>query len=316
MNDKIDLNPDLKRKPEFTGGGAEARALAAMCNFVNDPKLTGLEEKIAKPPPVEIPKATGAASIIVPDAPEPTVTRTLPPSNVQKIFYTGKLGVGKDYLATASGATIFGFADPLYHIAELFFGVEVNSDKGKELPGIRKFLQVIGQWGRGEVSVEYPFTVERGLFNSLIRNGFLDHPTKFSVKWEEFGKNPLLWVEATLSRVDKYLAEFPTARVAITNCRFENEYKALTEAGFTHYHVACSPATWSLRLRNRGLTPDAPVLKDLSEKLAAYLDSDVMKKISSNPRGPKLHCIWNDQSLPAPSGRLLTVAEYLNNFQQ
>lgn len=43
---------ELKRKPEFTGRGAEAAALAATCNFLNDPRLVGMEDKVDAPPKV------------------------------------------------------------------------------------------------------------------------------------------------------------------------------------------------------------------------------------------------------------------------
>jgi len=51
----------------------------------------------------------------------------------------------------------------------------------------------------------------------------------------------------------------------------------------------------------------------LSDALAAALNADVTKRISAQPRGSKLRVIWND-TVPAPSPRLYSVAEFLSTL--
>lgn len=202
----------------------------------------------------------------------------------------------------------------MYELVYAFFGLRVTSTENKDKPGVRNFLQVAGQWGRNEVSEQYPLTPERGLFCSKIREYADTMPRDFGVEWLSFGLDPDLWLNACLKRVDEYLEKSPTARVAVTNCRFPNEFNALRKAGWEHYHVMCSPGTWAARLTKRGLKPESPVLKDVSEKLAHSLDANVTKQISTARNGHKLHCVWNDPGVVPPSARLLTDKEFLGLF--
>lgn len=233
---------------------------------------------------------------------------------VQKLFFTGRLKSGKDYAAAAAGATIFGFADPLYAIALHCFNTVVSGTVGKDLPGIREFLQTVGQWGRAVVNAQYPLTVARAVFTDFVRNQM---PAVYgdNIVWSEYGRNPDIWLNCCIARVDDYLsAAPPEKRVAITNCRFDNEFKRLTAEGYQHWHVMVSPGTWAKRLTASKLTMDSPAVKDLSEQLASNLDSNVTKQISAAKQGPKLRAIWNDDA-PQPSTRLHSLATFLQSIK-
>lgn len=305
------LNSKPSRPMDPTNLGQDVPALKSLCGFLNsDPDVTGLTKA-----PVDKTGATMAVqdplTALLP-APNPVVTQPAagpPKDDLNRIFFTGRLCVGKDHMASAIGATIFGFSEPLYKIAEYFFGVSVNSQANKDIPGMRAFLQAVGQWGRAVISKEYPLTPARALFTETIRTlgpTVIDPEDALKVDWSSYGRNENIWIDAALARIEAS----PSSRLALTNVRFMNEFKRLQADGWTHFHVMCSSKTWSERLAKRDLKTDAPVLKDLSEKLAAALDQSVIKQISMQKLGHKLHVIWNDAT-PPPSPRLWTVAEFL-----
>lgn len=247
---------------------------------------------------------------------------TIPPLQ-KKYALTGKLRVGKDYVADKCGGKIFGFADPFYEIAERLFGkVPGNKD---EIPGLRDFYQKLGQWGRGVVGPQYPLTPERAVFILLMRQHG-PSLTDLPVDWASYGHTPDIWIHTVLARTyqetgemlsDGYTDEGDPIPVDVSdrpvvfvsNCRFENEHKALTAAGFDHFHVLCSDQTYHERLRSAGISPDDPRLKDVSEQYARKFDAAVVKTLRTHETGPKLKVIWND-SRPIPSPRLLTVEEF------
>lgn len=293
----------LKRPMDTSLRGQEIAALTSLCGFLNNPLVTGAEVP-TEPVAVGIPPIVAAPVRMPPD--------------YRRVFYTGRLGVGKDHVAAATGAKIFGFADPLYYLVERFFGVRVTATVGKDQPGVRACLQAFGQWGRNEVSSMYPLNPARACFITMIRSlaaagALADSPA--GVDWASYGSDKNIWLLACLSRVSAYRAEHPEARVAITNVRFENEFKTLQEHGWTHYHVMCSPAVWMQRLSKRGLTSESTVVKDSSEGLANFLDSDVTKKISGGNQGSRLHAIWNDTAQRCPSNRICTLSQFLHEVE-
>lgn len=231
---------------------------------------------------------------------------------VNKLFFTGRLKSGKDFAATAAGAKIIGFADPLYAIASYYFHLEINATEGKDIPGVREFLQTVGQWGRGVVSEKYPLNVGRAIFISQILSGgpkgFFGFP---EVAWATYGRHNDIWLDAAIIRANEYIAANADARVAITNCRFDHEFKRLQSDGWQHWHSLCSPKTWAARLLAEKLTPESAAVRDLSEQLAANLDSNVVKQLSAQKDGPKLRAIWNDDVTPCPSSRLHSVESFL-----
>jgi len=63
-----------------------------------------------------------------------------PPSDLSKrIALSGRKLAGKNFIAEQAGYSIFGFADPMYALAEYYLG---SSDKS--LPGVRHFLRMVG----------------------------------------------------------------------------------------------------------------------------------------------------------------------------
>jgi hypothetical protein len=300
MNDL--LKSELKRPMDPSVRGNDVAALRNLVGFMNDPAISGAK----LPPPEEQEQAAPAAVVAMP-TPPPFTAPVNPVS--RRVFFTGRLGVGKDYVAEQIGAPTFGFADPLYYLATYFFGVEVTSTKNKDLPGMRAFLQQIGQWGRADVDEQYPYTPARAAFCLMVRLIHENFDKRLEVDWKQFGLDPLIWVTSMLSRCNEYLAENPTSRVATTNVRFSHEYKALSET-WEGWHVMCSPETWAKRLASKKIQPNAPVLSDKSEHMAIHLDEQVRKQISMDRTGRTLRVIWNDPDVAPPSPRLLTLSQF------
>jgi len=314
-----ELIPEPLKKPlDRMNLGNDVAALDGMIAMLNDPNLTGavvpkgVSTKsrdamgIGGVPPETI--SAEAAAQVREDMKAATeiVDRRLASIRPNRLFFTGRLCAGKDYCATQTGAQIFGFADPMYYLATHFFKTEVTATANKDLPGMRAFLQAVGQWGRGTVNEQYPLTPARATFITMIRSLHAAGVIKgFEVDWDSFGHNENIWLDACLKR-----AESCEGRAAITNVRFADEFNRVRSEGWRHWHVMVSQATWRARLATRKLTPDSPAIKDTSERFAAFLDADVTKKISAQPSRNKMRVIWNDNTVP-PSPRLFTMAEFL-----
>lgn len=218
----------------------------------------------------------------------------------ERVFLTGRLRSGKDNALERLGYTMQSFAEPLYALQEMFFGT-----RDKSLSGAREFLQTVGQWGRGEINEQYRLTPARATFIILIRSlAAAKQLPDLGVDWKNFGQENL-WIDALLRRVGPGTTE----KVGVSNVRFDNEYSRMTESGWTHYHVMCSPQTWTKRLAKSGMNPKSPSLNDLSERLAIGLDADVYSRIKLKPTGGKLRVIWNDDDVKPPSPRLYTLTE-------
>lgn len=297
--------------------GNDVAALSGLVSMLNDPALTGavvpkgvnpmgnpISEERAAVVRESVKEATAIVDGVISTEVVPPVTITV---NPRRLFFTGRLCAGKDYCAAQAEATIFGFADPLYYLATHFFKVPVTATENKDLPGMRAFLQAVGQWGRGTSNEQYPFTPARATFVTMIRSLYAAEVIKgFDVNWASFGRDENIWLDACLKR-----AAPCEGRAAITNVRFANEFNRVRAEGWRHWHVMTSQATWRTRLAARKLTPDSPAVKDTSERLAMSLDADVTKKISAQPRGNKMRVIWNDPAVAPPSNRLYTINEFL-----
>jgi hypothetical protein len=252
--------------------------------------------------PVEAPApAPVAAPIEIAEGPAQELDAVSTAVHAAKLCFSGKTHAGKDFIAKEIGATIFGFADPIYDVLEYFFGT-----RGRDIPGARPFMQAVGQWGRGEINELYPLTPERASFTMWLRAAAEEGKLPGYVNWLDYGSNKDIWVEACLARVATFAVENPTTRIAITNVRFENELKLLREHGFNHFHVTCSGQTWQQRLVQDKIDPKSKMLDDLSEMLAKKFDASVQKQLSVQPGGPRLRCIWND-TVRSPSPRLLSI---------
>lgn len=310
-----ELTPEKLRKPmDRMNLGNDVAALNGLISMLNDPALTGADVPKGVNP-MGAARAGFKESVATVDAEVPPAgapaTEVVPPVSItvnpRRLFFTGRLFAGKDYCAAQAEATIFGIADPLYYLATHFFKVPVTATENKDLPGMRAFLQAVGQWGRGTSNEQYPFTPARATFVTMIRSLYAAGVLHGSaVDWDNFGHNENIWIDACLKR-----AEPCTGRAAITSVRFADEFNRVRAEGWRHWHVMTSQATWRTRLAARKLTPDSVAVKDTSERLAMSLDADVIKKISAQPRGNKMRVIWNDPAVAPPSNRLYTINEFL-----
>lgn len=210
---------------------------------------------------------------------------------------------GKDFVAKSANLKIKGFADPIYQLCEFF-----NGTADKSVPGVRKFLQQIGQWGWGCVSDSYPHTAERAAITRSIREQGATMTRDFGwVNWSEFGKRQDFWVNIALTglaiqsrTLAKKAQDFlfpemnqqPGMRLAITNARFAHELQPCLRAGFRHFHVRCSEETRRLRMIAAGYEYRPQDDADTSEALAKQFDSDMQDRC----------VVWNDNE-PAPAGR-------------
>jgi len=323
MNELKDTK--LRRPMDNLNLGGDVAALNGLLSLVNNPAITGavippgVNTKVTEglkdyKVPGNHPPAVDIGSPLSPAGDETQLTSNIQPaqapSRASRLFFTGRLGVGKDYCSTAAGLQVIGFADPLYYIAQHFFGGVINSTSGKDTPGMRTFLQSVGQWGRGTVNDQYPVTPARACFVTMIRSLAASGVIYgFDVDWHSFGKDENIWLDSCLRR-----SVTSDSKVGITNVRFSNEFKRLQSEGWQHWHVVCSVNTWRERLVTKNLTPDSSQVRDYSEQLAAGIDADLTKKISKQPTGSKLRVIWNDSTKP-PSPRLYTLSEWLTTLK-
>lgn len=284
----------------------DAAGLNSLLGFLNNPAVTG----------AVVPKGTPVSAVAITEAPvvekqEPTPQSPAPAPTtapvLSRVFLTGRLKTGKDYIAEQAGCKIFALADPLYFLADYFFGKQPKD-------ATRAFLQQAGQWGRGMVSAEYPLTPERALFTRMIQTSFSisGHSSSgLKVDWASYGRNENIWLDSLIARM---AAEPSGNLMAVSGVRFHNEYTRLAAEGFTAFHVMTSAPTWTARLQKVNLSPESPECKNSSEQLAASLDQNVIKTLSKAKHGPKLRCVWSDEKMQPPSGRLLTVAEFVAMF--
>lgn len=284
-----ELNPDgLHFKPMSRQAQAQRdkASLRSLTNLINSPEF--VENSFDGD--------SGKFSSPLSDPPATPITREQagPVVFESKIFTTGRLGAGKDTVLKSIGRTIFGFADPLYMLQQSFFG-----SRDKSLPGAREFLQKVGQWGRGTISPQYPITPERAIFVSLV--AAMGDNLGSEVNWAAYGKSDTIWLDALVSRTAGL------DNIGVSNVRFRNEREALVGAGFTHYHVMCSPQTLSARHKAQGIAPGSVVLTDLSEHMAIGLDKAALDLVKKFPTGPKLRVIWSDEKVKSPSNRFITL---------
>ncbi len=235
--------------------------------------------------------------------------------NDRLFVLSGRMFAGKDFLAKSAGLTIKGFADPIYQLSEFF-----NGTSDKSVPGVRKFLQQIGQWGWGCVSNEYPHNSERAAIARAIRAHGKDMTRDFKwVDWTQYGMRQDFWVNIALTRLgltssvehngQTFLFPLPVRsepyNLAITNSRFDHELKPCRNAGFNHFHVRCSENTRQVRMAMAGYNVRPEDDNDASEAMAKRLDMDM----------PEHQAIWNDTE-PMPSGkRYLTIHDFINMLQ-
>lgn len=315
LDEAIDLTPQPLKGAEskLGGGNNEAAALRALVNGLNTPQAMEPNQdplKINRRVAPEIQAETdailrGGATLVqgVPPTPAPVAHPQsgflAAPVDFTRTFFTGRLFAGKDHCADAAGYVKVGLADPIYSVVSKMTGVEITSTKGKDVPGIRALLQAVGQYGRGTVSAQYPWTMTRIIFLDFVKALFPD-------LWAMgYGQKDSFWIERFMETVDALGAG---ARVACTNVRFKNEFDELRGQGFQHWHVMTSAAEWNARLAAKGMNAQSKELNDVSEEFAKGVDKEIAGKL--RVPGGKLRCIWNSNT-PVPSPRLYSVAEFV-----
>lgn len=311
----------LQRPMDPAFMGTDKRAARELVAMLNDPALTGAmvptAEEMAEQ---ESAISPSSRTSLPPEASAPVAHSAPPVSNFKPVgldlFFTGRLGVGKDYVAGQIGAKIFGFADPIYYLANYFFDADVSANKNKDLPGMRDFLQTVGQWGRKVVNDKYKYVPARALFCVMIRSLAPHLSTEFGVDWSQYGLTENFWVDGLVRRTQNFRMTDSATRIANTNTRFENEQKGLTAEGFAGWHVMCSKRTWEQRLAAKKIALNSPVLTDISEQFAAALDHAYTKEISTRRTGNMLRVIWNDETAPPPSPRFYTLAQFCAKVAQ
>ena len=298
-----ELQPEKTVAVSKRGRIAETAALGAALRLINTPEFSNDEGDGHFAPPDPIPGTPSAPAPMrvkgPPPVPAAPVPPPLPPAELTfpaRIYTTGRMMAGKDYILTQLGYEIFGLADPLYKLQEFFF-----PGTDKSAPGARALLQTIGQWGRGQVDTKYPLTTERATFCAVIRALGARMALGDDVAWDTFGQNENIWLDCLATRTK----ELTSGRLAVSNVRFQNEASFLNAAGWQSFHVMCSQQTWAKRLKTKGLTPQSAVVSDFSEQYAIAMDAAVRKIFTSTPRGPRLRAIWNDEDVPCPSPRLI-----------
>jgi len=267
----------------------DAAMLRALAADLNNPTLTGavltkeqkaendaiLATEFAKAESVEnIPQeaqVSAAARSTVVAAPEPIAdtapVQASPVGRPARLFLTGLPGTGIAGLLKGSDAHIFNLR-----------ALANDSLKATALLNGNPPANVVTEFRRFGDG-EYAPTLQNIFFLGLIRRSF-----------PEFA-SPAFWVKQVLQALE-HAVESDVKQVIVVGLRTSHEFKALLEAGFTHYHAMCSPALAKLR---------EPAGETVSG-LAPALESDVQKKISVHKNGPRLNVVWTDTT-NAPSTR-------------
>ena len=206
--------------------------------------------------------------------------------------FSGRLRSGKDWIAEKIGCQILSIAEPMYQAADHFLGT-----RNKDLPYVRRFLQLVGAWGRGE----NPPTEEGLPTQEVVTKEFKENYAKIvdsrfhSVKWDEFGHNKNFWIDVTVSRANEETQRNPSLKLAIVNARFQEEVDAFKNAGFVHFHVKCSNET---RIKRIGEHYDPKMELDVTEAFSAKMDKDLTGT----------NVLWNDD---APNPGFTLASEFI-----
>jgi len=219
------------------------------------------------------PDVAPVSSPIQPSAP-PAQSLEVKPT-LSRVYLTGGAG-GADEVARQTGAVVINLKSIVeYQMRQTFGSIPT--------PAIAAEFSA---WSQGIVDLKTPQTLTRTLLESLLKQKF---PT--------FGQ-PDYWIVIVESLANAAVEK--GQRVIVTGIDTVANFKALGKKGFVHYHVMLSNVT----AQNKQMAPDG---------LSTALDNDVIKKISFQRDGQRLHVVWNDNQ-PAPSGRFYSLTEFLTEF--
>jgi hypothetical protein len=230
----------------------------------------------------------------------------------RKIILIGKYRSGKDFIAASLPHKKVNFAQGIYEIVNYFY-----PNCNKSVPGYRRMLQIVGQWGRGFIDDSYPLTPERACFENLVRS-------ERTGKWADFGNSENYWTHQAAYTI-KWQDDGYTPLIT-TDHRFPYEWPVFQDLGYERYLVMCSDETRQKRCEDMGEPFDhVPDLwttdwfkaldsLDVSEKYSSLLtvghyfqEESILKDA---PDLDERHVIWSDHK-PVPKGRgYLTVEEF------
>lgn len=204
----------------------------------------------------------------------------------RRFVFTGR---AVSQIIAALGAKEFSLTSSARQLASIFF----PSAKG-DSPGFQDFVDTVYAWGTGEVSTDYPATPERAVFQMLVRSiaGALPKGTN----WISFGTNPGFWTDTLVNAAKTFFEENPQTFIVFTGIPDHIALRYFQGLGFVHWHVTGRPGT-ALAL----------------DPLSSTLDQEVIKTLSGARSGPKLRCIWGENSPPMP--RLWSVQEFLSSMR-
>lgn len=246
------------------------------------------------------------------------------------IVASGSLRAGKSYvLENLLGLDIKNVPDPIYAITEFYFGT-----RDKSLPGIRSFMQKIGQWGRGLVNEEHPATPKRAALTKQVRcNGpemmsRAENPVEYrEVDWDQFGRDEDFWVNVLSDRVETALNYSVSGQeqpeIGVPNARFPNEIIEMTAQGLDYYHVMCSRKTRRARVSGDLEEKESDRTEELANQLNALAmspsvleavhegSSEYDMLLSIKEEAPIVldriafgdGVVWSDPHRPVPEGR-------------
>jgi hypothetical protein len=298
LGDALAGNEKIKIRPT----GNDVLAASEACRTIMNPRLTAemnpsdAVETIenlaaaqsaiprAKNERLAAPISRESISIALPVAPPSSpapVAPVAPPAlaikqPLTKVFLTGRLSGGEE-VARQTGAFVIDMNNLVSSQMKQVFGSQPTPAIAAEFSA----------WSQGIITPQIPMTLTRTLLESLLKQ-----------KFPAFGQ-PDYWVALVENLASEALAR--GQRVVVTGAGTTANFKALLNKGFVHYHVMLSNVT----AQNRTAQPDP---------LATALDNDVIKKISFQRDGQRLHVVWNDNQ-PAPSGRFYSLPEFLAEFQ-
>lgn len=217
------------------------------------------------------------------------------------VALTGRARAGKDHVASILELPTLSVAEPLVEITEAFLG---SCDKNKPLH--RRFMQLLGAWGRGEkIKSPQELPTQEDVTAMIHASPKVYAPKTYQearIDWSEFGKRPDFWLQIALAKAKKRISKdgFGT-KIAVCNVRFENELIAFQRLGFLHLHIMCSDQTLEKR---RGVGIDKTNDNDITEAFAKKLDKTMV--------GPQV--IWNDPHMPCPKGMGYTPSVNLHRL--
>jgi hypothetical protein len=224
--------------------------------------------------------------------------------NRKRLFFSGLAGTGKSYLISRLNPSAnWHLLDPGRELVALLVP-QLQEAVYQKNTWSREFGLWIGRLGRGW-RLATDFDPTRVLGTAFFRFvGSLISPNNAKIQaadWTKFG-NDDFWVNAAVAGT----SHFPKDQlVTIDSVRADVDQERLRQAGWTHVHVLCDPATRLKRiLTKETVLPDT---SDQSEKLGHKLDRLVMENKRDDPNFPDV-VVWTGEEQFKPGRALLPDA--------